>query len=245
MNYADEDIVEFSKLINQTFQLSLASKASNTLPLDLGVTFINKQQLKETQINNLLIKSKGESIQIPDLIDSSITLWINECLKVASRVCNDLEQRYAYLTIDNKAVKKGRTQRQGGWHIDGLQGDEVPKKLNNCFQFILVSNTPTEFCKQTFDVSEINISKDNVFKALSKQINSENNTEINNMHTYLMHCFHVHRASKSKQNTERLFLRLYLSHCPVTNNQATLNPKIKYPFVPHSTTGQIPSHLTP
>lgn len=38
------------------------------------------------------------------------------------------EGRYAYLTVDTGLVKAGETMRTPGWHIDCVQGDEVPEK---------------------------------------------------------------------------------------------------------------------
>lgn len=239
----DSAISRFSSVVNQVFSIDLARTASNDCPVDLGRSNVGSNLSELPRINNMLIKAKGSTIHLPAGISPAISNWVEDCLEVANGVCDDLSERYAYLTIDNQDVLSGESQRQGGWHLDGLQGDEVKQKLKNCFQFILVSNTPTEFCKQSFNTDGMSVSKHNVFEALGKQVSDENCFKINSMHTYLMHCYHLHRATKSVSNTDRLFLRLYLSHCPVTSVRATINEEIEYPFVPHTTTGKIPEYL--
>jgi hypothetical protein len=240
----DKAIERFSSVVNQVFSLGLIATESNTSPISLGRTDIGCDLTEQPRINNMLIKLKGQAIQFPDGLCDAITEWVGDCLEIANDVCDDLEQRYVYLTIDNQPVTSGNYQRQEGWHVDGLQGDEVPHKLNNCFQFMWASNTPTEFCKQSFEPRGIDLSKHNLFNALGRQVDSTNCFKINAMHTYLMHCFHVHRSTKAEHDTDRLFLRLYISHCQTTSVRATTNPRIKYPFTPHSTTGLIPEHLS-
>jgi hypothetical protein len=237
------DFKIISDTVNRLFSINQITTASNSKPINLEKRVIDCNISQQPRINNMLIKSKGQDIVLPDGVDDQIAKWVIDCIKIAGDVCDDIDGRYAYLTIDNKPVRAGGYQREGGWHLDGLQGDEVPSKLKNCFQFIWVSNTPTEFCIQSFDPKGIDISNDNVFKALGHQVKSENCFKINPSSTYLMHCFHVHRATASERDTQRLFLRLYLSHCPVTSVKASINHKIKYPFVYHSTTGEIPRHL--
>lgn len=241
-NMADA-IRRFSSVVNQIFSLDLIATASNDSPIDLGESHVECHLSEQPRINNMLIKLKGQSIQLPKGVDNEISNWVRNCLDVADDVCDDMEQRYAYLTIDNQPVISGNSQREEGWHLDGLQGDEVPNKFKNCFQFLWVSNTPTEFCQQSFDPCGMDVSKHNIFKAIGKQVRNENCFKIKSMHTYLMHCFHAHRATKSDCDTDRLFLRLYISHCHVTSVGATINPRIKYPFKPHITTGKIPEHL--
>jgi hypothetical protein len=235
---------DFKSTIAQTFSLSLLARAANTQPINLGRHNVTNDRQNQSRMNNLLIKTKQSALTMPDNLDPSIQPWITSCLQTAEKVCADVAQRYVYLTVDNKPNESGQTQRAGGWHIDGLQGDEVSTKAKTCFQFLWVNNTPTEFCPQPFETDHINLSKINVFNALAKQVDNSNNITIKPNHTYLMHCYHVHRATQAEQTGERLFLRLYLSHCPVTSKEATLNPNIEYPFIPHTTEGTIPSHLT-
>jgi hypothetical protein len=236
-------ISRFSNVVNQIFSLDWIATASNDKPIDMGKSHVESPLSELPRINNMLIKLKGQPVQLPEGVSKGISDWVGSCLNVANDVCDDMEQRYAYLTIDNQPVMSGNSQRSEGWHLDGLQGDEVPNKFNNCFQFLWVSNTPTEFCQQSFEPSGLDVSKHNIFKAIGRQVRYENCFKIKSRHTYLMHCFHAHRATKSACDTDRLFLRLYISHCPVTSVRATLNARIKYPFKPHVTTGQVPEHL--
>lgn len=238
------EIKKYYNVINNKFSLSYLSTASTIKPLSLQKNIVISDIFKLPRVNNMLIKTQGNNLNIPFYLDSGIINWINYCLDFSKNVCNDLENRYVYLTIDNKTVLNGESQREDGWHLDGLQGDEVPVKLNNCFQFIYVTENPTEFCIQPFSYKNLNLSSHNIFKKLGQQVNNENIYSINLNTTYLMNSYQLHRAIKSTKDTTRLFLRLYISHCPITSVLATINPNINYPFKPHSTKGKIPSHLT-
>lgn len=243
MNKLGKVFERFSSVVNQVFSLDFVSTASNESPIDLGMVELDCCIPEQRRFNNMLIKVGSQPVHLPNWVDNVIAKWVDDCLCISKYVCDDLGQRYVYLTLDNQPVIAGDTQRQDGWHLDGLQGDEVPDKLNNCFQFLWVSNTPTEFCTQSFSAEGIDISRHNVFESLGRQVSDNNCFKINSMHTYLMHCYQLHRATEAVDNTDRLFLRLYVSHCPVTSVNATINDEIEYPFVPHSTTGLIPEHL--
>lgn len=234
---------EFSCVVNQPFSLGLISTASNTLPIEVSSEDVLCSFAELSRVNNMLVKVGAQPLIVPDGIAASVVDWMKRCLGVAGEVCGDIDERYVYLTVDNKPVGLGESQRVGGWHLDGLQGDEVPEKLNNCFQFLWVSDVPTEFCKQSFDSNGLDVSKHNIFDSLGSQVEDKNCFTIKAKQTYLMHCYHLHRATQATKDTERLFLRLYISHCPVTRKGATINPLIEYPFTPHVASGEIPSHL--
>lgn len=52
----------------------------------------------------------------------SVVNWVKRCLGVAGEVCSGIDGRYVYLTIDDKSVESGESQRVCGWHLDSLQG---------------------------------------------------------------------------------------------------------------------------
>lgn len=233
----------FSDIVEQPFDLRLLQSAANNAPIDLGKHQLDCDIRYQPRVNNMLIKHQHSEVSLPASLSPVIADWVMQHINTAHHVASDISKRYIYLTLDNAPVQQSHTQREGGWHLDGLQGAEVPNKFNNCFQFLWVSNTPTEFCTQAFNVNDLNINTHNIFKAIERQVKPENCYTINTQHTYLMHCYHAHRATPSAHSGERLFLRLYFSHCPVTSQRATLNPDITYPFIPHTTTGAVPEHL--
>lgn len=53
--------------------------------------------------------------------------------------------RYLYLTIDTLFVNAGETQRTPGWHVDCMQGDEVPIKKPSQLTFSWCDTLPMEY----------------------------------------------------------------------------------------------------
>ncbi len=181
---------------------------------------------------------KYDSINAP-----GISLFVNDCVKVAEHFGLPTEDRYMYITVDQGLVAKSDTLRTPGWHLDGLQWDEIATKVEADYQFIWSDALPTEFVDQSFDVSDIDISRHNVFDALAKQVNEESIYHFPENSLVLMNPYHVHRASYAQHDTYRRFLRLSFTKTPVTSKKMTLNPDIDYNYAIYSTTGEIPSHL--
>ena len=59
---------------------------------------------------------------------------------------------WMYLTIDSGEIEPGKTQRNSGVHIDGIQGSRYKKKFLNDHCFIIADSIPTKFFNFKFDV---------------------------------------------------------------------------------------------
>ena len=197
----------------------------------------------EKRLNHYLVKQPNDNCFYVEGLHDNLKQFIYVCFYQALQNISDTNKRYVYLTFDNEPVKAGDSQRVHGLHIDGLQGDEVPEKVSNCFQFICFDSLPTLFADQTFKTNNLCLSKDNIFDALGSQVNKNNVYHTKENTIYFMNPYMVHTADKSNKDCKRLFVRLYFSHLPITSIKATINPNIDYNFKPHTTSGDIPKHL--
>ena len=151
---------------------------------------------------------------------------------------------YIYLTIDTLFVKAGETQRTPGWHVDCVQGDEVPVKKPSNLTFSWCNAVPMEWADQTFVVPRhVNVSEYNIFECLDALVEPESIRQCEANTLYVTNTYCVHRSAVAKVDTARTFIRLSYTHVPITNNKATLNPRIDYNYKVHSTEGKIPKHL--
>ena len=151
---------------------------------------------------------------------------------------------YLYLTIDTLFTKAGETQRTPGWHVDCVQGDEVPVKKPSNLTFSWCNAVPMEWADQTFVFPRhVNVSEYNIFECLEALVEPESIRQCEANTLYATNTYCVHRSAVAKVDTPRTFIRLSYTHVPITNNKATINPRIDYNYKVHSTEGKIPKHL--
>lgn len=238
--------------INVPFSIDNITKHANTAPL--VVANIPDMDIANWRANHFMIKNNDDaepSLAVPIVQNNDLRNFIQLVIAVAKQLKLDIDTRYWYLTVDQGIVSNERiTLREPGWHIDGMQGKEVPIKKNGDFQFIWSNTLMTEFCKQEFDVQRLDPDIHNVFDFLSKQIPEEtvDNGSVfsfKNGSVVLMHCYHVHRSQTLKGDTPvlRKFVRLSFTNTPITSTRLTVNKDIKYNYPIHTTTGQIPHGL--
>jgi hypothetical protein len=165
------------------------------------------------------------------------------------RGCADLYiGRYLYLTIDTKPVPMGEAQRVPGWHLDGMQGDEVPDKVAPDIAFVWCDGLPPRFLSGGIDVTDLNPSEDNIFKAMDDRIDGTERRQdtfaLSSYGLYLIHAYMPHTGVIATEDTPyRTFLRLSCSLTPITSQRMTINPKIRYDYPTHTTSGEIPARL--
>lgn len=151
---------------------------------------------------------------------------------------------YTYLTIDTGVVKAGEVHRTPGWHVNGLQGDEVPVKKPSDVTFTWCDVLPFEYAHQSFKLPrEINLSEHNIFDCLGRRVNPKKirSTEPNRI--YAMDSYCVHRGTPALIPIRRTFIRVSYTHIPVTSTNMTKNENMAYDYKIHTTTGEIPKHL--
>ena len=199
------------------------------------------------RINHFLIKNNDDlEPSLSSITNPDVLKFIELCLTYVKDNQLPIQNRYWYLTIDQGLVDNHiKTLRLPGWHIDGLQGSEVPVKKPGDFQFIWSNVLPTEFCTQHFDVTGLDPLIHNVFNFLGKQVDPKNVYSFDDGDVVLMHCYHVHRAKEliGDVSVYRKFLRLSFTCTPITSTKMTVNDDIVYNYAIHTTTGNIPDNL--
>lgn len=222
---------------------SLRRMARGRKPIDFGLRTLDVEPGVAT--NNLLVKLKhSDELVIPAFLGDSVRSFIESCVAHAKAANLPLRNRFVYVTVDSRPFKQGHTQRNPGWHTDGLQGEEVAVKQNGCYHFLWTNKLPFKISTQGFELSGLNVSKHHVFDSLALQV-YEDSVEVTKAgHLYLVNCYQMHAAVPAEQDMEdRLFVRVSFSELTYTSTSMSLNPLIQYPFKPHSTSGAIPAHL--
>lgn len=227
---------------NERFNLKYLKNAHSPIQVATGDLYYIKDY---PRVNHYLVKTNNsDKFKFGCITDKWLKWLIEGCYRTSMYYYGLFAyERYCYITIDTKDVKSNTTQRASGWHLDGLQGDEVPVKKGPDWQFIIYDCLPTLFTTQTFNSDGWNLSKDNIFKKLEEQI------DISKIITYppntllLMNAYYAHAAAKSDKQLSRKFIRINFTHCPVTSVKMTVNENIKYNYSIHVTNGIISKHL--
>jgi hypothetical protein len=246
-NYNSEETTE--KINEFTFKVETETKFDLEFlnftrePIEVE-TFTFKDFVNE-RVNHYMIKSNNSSELFLGIVENSESIkdFISTCFDKANQMRLDTDSRYCYLTIDQMIVETGKSQRESGWHIDGMQGLEVSEKQPADYQFIWADATPTKFCTQTFDVEGIDVGKHNVFNWVSKQVAEKNCYLLKKETIYLMNAYHVHTATQAEKKLYRRFVRLSFTNTPITSIKMTINPDIKYNYKIGVTSGDIPKNL--
>jgi hypothetical protein len=143
----------------------------------------------------------------------------------------DWENYYLYLTVDTRTVKKGKSQRIGGWHFDGMQGAQYPQKLPACHSYLVATALPTQFnYTAAKDVDYLDEGKHNWYVELTRMLNPRKGffAKINTL--YAMTAYQIHRSVKASKDTPRVFIRLEFSKKKFDREGNTVNPDLKTNF---------------
>jgi len=152
---------------------------------------------------------------------------IKEAYDFEKIINKNVNNYYMYLTFHNSEVKSGNTQRKNGWHIDGMQGSEYPKKIKVCHSYLISDTIETEFAIQNFDVSDFDYYKDNWFKKLGNQVDSKNIKTYGFNNLTFMTSYQVHRCGILDKDIYRNFVRIEFSLKKFNRIGNTINPLIK------------------
>jgi hypothetical protein len=233
---------QFRNEVTRPFSLRRLEKGRQPIDFDRATVGVEPG----VSTNNLLIKLRhSDDIVLPAFMGESMREFIESCIARAKEADLPVRSRYIYVTVDSRPFKKGTTQRNPGWHTDGLQGEEVAVKQNGCYHFLWTNKIPFKISTQGFDLSGINVSKHNVFDSLALQVYEDSVETTQAEHLYLVNCYQMHTAVPAQEDLEdRLFVRVSFSELTYTSASMSLNPEIEYPFAPHTTTGFIPGNLS-
>lgn len=193
--------------------------------------------------NHWMIKCKSQDYIIMDELEPDVRRFCQKAIDFMRAFRLHFEDRYLYLTVDDREISKGNTQRQPGWHFDGMQGSEVPSPTPGCFQFLWCDHSPMQFAAQPFQVKGLNRHEVNFFDSLGNQVEEDKVETAKARMTYLMSPYQLHQGSPVDRSGRRKLLRLSASHQPITSIRMTVNPYMDYDYPYHTTTGEIPEKL--
>ncbi|MDB5254153.1 MAG: hypothetical protein JWL80_219 [Parcubacteria group bacterium] len=236
----DYTIEQFKKEVNSIFNLDFLKLGRK--PIDLGKYMF--ESFSNLRVNHYLIKSNDSEIyNFGEIDEKDIGDFVNFAKSKCSEMGIDLTNRYCFLTLDQGWVEPGTTLRADGWHIDGMQGDEIEVKKLADIELIWSDCLPTSFTSQAFDITDMNPSVHNIFNWLGKQIDESQIVIPDPFHLYAINSYHVHAATKAIEKTYRRFIRLAYTQTPVTSVKMTVNPQMSYNYSHHVTSGEIPAYL--
>lgn len=232
------------KTFENTFDLAYLFLFLNE-PMELGrYTFFERFKHKGRNLLHYMVKSNDSNKYVTEDLHNNSEFGIIDFINLCKNKMDGFDKdRYAYLTIDSRIVEKDKTQRASGYHIDGLQGDEVFEKKPSDMTFVWCDNLPTEYAYQYFNIENLDISLHNIFSFLDIQVIEDTIKTFMPYSLLFMNSYCVHRAATANKNTDRIFLRLSYTHIPITSTKMTVNPHILYNYPIHTTTGTIPKHL--
>ncbi len=228
-------------LLNEPFGLHHLQEAHR--PLNLGT--IPFELKSRPRLLHFMVKRAGdESIVVPESLDPELLYFVQRCFSLSTTLGLPLTDRHAYLTVDTKTIEAGNPQRTPGWHLDGMQGDEVETKQEACYNFLWSNSLGTQWVEQGYEIDGLDSSLHNVFDWLGRQVDQDRIRGMDPFSLYLLSPYTLHQGAISSSDChDRVFLRLHLSKLPITSRKMTVNPVMDYPFKIHTTSGEIPSHL--
>ena len=225
---------------NFTEDFSLDKFKNATTPIEVA-EFKLAESFGDYRCLHLLIQQGGGEILLPEEVDRKDLRWLIDVTQVFA---GGMGYPYLYLTVDTLFVEAGKTQRSPGWHVDCLQGDEVPVKKPSQLTFSWSDTLPMEYADQSFELPDyVSMSEHNIFDCLAQCVRPESIRQCKAGVLYAINTYCVHRSAVAEEATERTFLRLSYTHVPITNTQMTVNPLMDYNYPIHSTEGKIPEHL--
>lgn len=204
----------------------------------------NPYAFPDTRVNHYLVKSRTSSDYVFGEIDHpNISLLVGQSEHFCFKSSIDIRERYCYITVDQGWVEPGQALRQPGWHLDGLQGDEVATKVPGDIKFIWSDTLPTQFTDQGFDTNGLDVSKHNVFKWIEDRVDPSRVFCKDNNNLLAITSYHPHAAGIATERVYRRFVKVSYSYVPITSTRMTINPGIVYDYECHITKGEIPAHL--
>lgn len=118
---------------------------------------------------------------------------------------------YAYLTVDQKPVLSGKSQRKAGLHVDGYQGARISPKVASDRSYICASCLPPVIHNQSFPIEDMDDSKENVFHAFDRMAHPSSLIVAPALNLVFMDCYTVHGVQVADKDMSRTFFRLSYS----------------------------------
>jgi len=167
------------------------------------------QKIGIPRCSHLPVKMIGEDFRIPNEYAnfSDLLLRIANTEKILNP---NYGQYYAYLTIDQRFVPKGNSQRIKGAHVDGIPRNRVnpnSQEIDHCY--IVSDMLPTKYYIHSFPQMKQCSLLEHDFCEVFDHVKDESKTMITEPFViYLMNAYSVHSAIDSNRDVIRTFFAI-------------------------------------
>ncbi len=140
---------------------------------------------------------------------------------------------FAYLTIDQGIVQEGALQREAPCHVDGFQGTRWQPKVRGNHTYTISDVLPTAYYVQAFDFDKLDEAKHDFFWEMNAQVADTKERykwQPQAAEITLMDCYCVHRGVQAESPMPRTWLRLsYEERCRIFDRLGNAhNPLFDY-----------------
>lgn len=216
------------KTVNSTFNKENFSTPH--CPIVIG-EILNKEKFSDIRHLRVL----DCPIKFPGSNEYRIPTELNQFDDVIAKVASyehainpNIDQFYAYLTIDQMYVDENSYHRKPGCHCDGFQGARVnPKRLVNR-SYIAYDRVPTVFYNQAFETEHLDEAKHDFFSSFDDQANQSAELRYDPYCLLLTGAYTVHRSDKVDYPIYRTFFRLLYDVRVFDRFGNTHNPMFDY-----------------
>jgi hypothetical protein len=168
---------------------------------------------------------------------------LTRILEVEMQLNPNYRAYYAYLTIDQRFVPAGHSQRVKGAHVDGIprnRHEPHRQRIDHCY--IVCDSLPTKFYVHPFPQLKCCDLLQHDFCQVFDRVKDETKTLLTTPFViYLMNAYSVHSAIDSDVDVIRTFLRLEFSTLSYDREGNSKNPYFDYYWEPRQCFR--PSHL--
>ncbi len=189
---------------------------------------------------HLPIKFPGTELRVPNEYQQFAEALI-KIINFESAINRNYNEYHAYLTVDQRFVPAGATQRLPGAHVDGLPRDRDNPFLQKIdHSYLITNNLSTLFYVHPFPLAHYDLNKHNFFAAMRCLANPEHGKLTAPYEITLMNAYSVHSTIPATLPTYRTFIRLEFSVLEFDRKGNAINPFFNYnwtykerPLPPH------------
>lgn len=216
------------KTVHTTFDKSLYSFPHTPMAISELYGTGKFSQRKNIRVLDMPIKFPGGTeYRVPKELNA-FDEAISKIISFEHTINSNVNEYFAYLTIDQGYVPANSFQRKPGCHVDGFQGERIKNKRPINRSYIIYDEIPTVFYPQEFRTSHLNKATDNFFLSFDEQSNEEMAITFDPYKILLMNAYTVHRAGTINYDVDRTFFRLSFDTQMFDRYGNTHNPMFDY-----------------
>lgn len=183
------------------------------------------QKLGIQRCSHLPIKVPGKEFRVPNEY-LNFKEVLDKIFTTEMVINPNIGSYYAYLTVDQRFVPKGNSQRIKGAHVDGIpRNRENPNSQLIDHQYVVCDCLPTRFYPQKFPQMKLcSLNQHNFFQIFDRLKDESQGLDVEPFVINLMNAYSVHSATNSKSDLIRTFLRLEFSTLQFDREGNSKNP---------------------